>query len=151
MGYPSSLPPPPLGFEIFKSLYLSHFWPDRSFPHHIWNRTIDLDTFKNGNKTKVICANSKFELRNVHPWKIFIPKKYSSVKNRSPGDKLSENIWFAWSRTSYGGDKWRCHTWSQTHTRTCEYRARILWMLTEFAILFNHKMSVSLSGWNAWM
>ena len=33
MGYPSSLPPPPLGFEIFKSLYLSHFWPDQSFPH----------------------------------------------------------------------------------------------------------------------
>ena len=44
MGYPSSLPPPPLGFEIFKSLYLSHFWPDQSFTHHIWNHTIDLDT-----------------------------------------------------------------------------------------------------------
>ena len=24
-------------------------------------------------------------------------------------DKLSENIWFVWSRKSYGGDKWRCH------------------------------------------
>ena len=32
------------------------------------------------NKTKVICANSKFELRKVHPWKIFTPEKYSPVK-----------------------------------------------------------------------
>ena len=23
--------------------------------------------------------------------------------------KLSENIWFVWSKTSYSGDKWRCH------------------------------------------
>ena len=27
----------------------------------------------------------------------------------SPDDKLSENIWFVWSRTSFSGDKWRCH------------------------------------------
>ena len=24
-------------------------------------------------------------------------------------DELSENIWFAWSKTSYDGDKWKCH------------------------------------------
>ena len=24
-------------------------------------------------------------------------------------DKLSENIWFVWSLTSYSGDKWRCY------------------------------------------
>ena len=23
--------------------------------------------------------------------------------------KLSENVWFVWSKTSYSGDKWRCH------------------------------------------
>ena len=23
--------------------------------------------------------------------------------------KLSESIWFVWSKTSYDGDKWRCH------------------------------------------
>ena len=23
--------------------------------------------------------------------------------------KLSENIWFVWSKTSHSGDKWRCH------------------------------------------
>ena len=23
--------------------------------------------------------------------------------------QLSENIWFVWSKTSYSGDKWRCH------------------------------------------
>ena len=22
---------------------------------------------------------------------------------------LTENIWFVWSKTSYCGDKWRCH------------------------------------------
>ena len=33
----------------------------------------------------------------------------SSWSLSSPDDKLSENIWFVWSRTSYGGDKWRCH------------------------------------------
>ena len=31
---------------------------------------------------------------------------------------LTENIWFVWSRTSYGGDKWRCYrcgTYRQTN------------------------------------
>ena len=23
--------------------------------------------------------------------------------------ELSENVWFVWSKTSYSGDKWRCH------------------------------------------
>ena len=27
----------------------------------------------------------------------------------SPDDKLSENIWFVWFKTSYDGDKWRCY------------------------------------------
>ena len=27
----------------------------------------------------------------------------------SPGDKLTENIWFVWSKTSYDRDKWRCY------------------------------------------
>ena len=35
--------------------------------------------------------------------------KYSSRSLSSPDDKLSENIWFVWSKTSYDGDKWRCH------------------------------------------
>ena len=33
------------------------------------------------NKTKVICANSKFSLRNVHSWKIFTSEKCSPLKN----------------------------------------------------------------------
>ena len=33
----------------------------------------------------------------------------SSQSLSSPDDELSENIWFVWSRTSYSGDKWRCH------------------------------------------
>ena len=42
----------------------------------------------------------------------------------SPDDKLSENIWFVWSRTSYGGDKWRCrHADGRTNERTSEYSA----------------------------
>ena len=27
----------------------------------------------------------------------------------SSDDKLSENIWFVWSKTSNDGDKWRCY------------------------------------------
>ena len=23
--------------------------------------------------------------------------------------ELSENVWLVWSKTSYSGDKWRCH------------------------------------------
>ena len=30
----------------------------------------------------------------------------SSRSLSSPDDKLSENIWFVWSKTSYDGDKW---------------------------------------------
>ena len=39
---------------------------------------------------------------------------------------LTENIWFVWSRTSYSGDKWRCHrcgTDVRTDKRTREDRA----------------------------
>ena len=32
--------------------------------------------------------------------------KYSSRSLSSPDDKLSENIWFVWSKTSNSGDKW---------------------------------------------
>ena len=33
----------------------------------------------------------------------------------SPDEKLSENTCFVWSRTSYGGDKWRCKPWRRTN------------------------------------
>ena len=50
--------------------------------------------------------------------------------------KLSENIWFVWSKRSYSGDKKGCHargrTDEQRRTTECEDRARIL--ETEFAI-----------------
>ena len=48
--------------------------------------------------------------------------------------KLSENIWFVWSKRSYSGDKKGCHARGRRtdgHTE-CEDRARIL--ETEFAI-----------------
>ena len=34
---------------------------------------------------------------------------------------LTENIWFVWSRTSYSGDKWRCH--HADGRQTSEYSA----------------------------
>ena len=52
--------------------------------------------------------------------------------------KLSENIWFVWSKRSYSGDKKGCDARGQRTTdgRTeCEDRARIL--ETEFAIVKN--------------
>ena len=48
----------------------------------------------------------------------------SSQSLSSPDDELSENIWFVWSRTSYSGDKWRCHhADGRTDERTSENRA----------------------------
>ena len=44
--------------------------------------------------------------------------------------KLSENIWFVWSKMSYNGDMDGCHACART--TECEDRARIL--ETEFAI-----------------
>ena len=41
----------------------------------------------------------------------------------SPNDKFSENIWFVWSKTSYDGDKWRCHHGDKQTTNKREYRA----------------------------
>ena len=49
--------------------------------------------------------------------------------------KLSENVWFVWSKRSYSGDKEGCHACGRTDDgrRTeCEDRAGIL--ETEFAI-----------------
>ena len=36
---------------------------------------------------------------------------------------LTENIWFVWSKTSYSGDKRRCHYAGRTDKRTSEDRA----------------------------
>ena len=41
----------------------------------------------------------------------------------SPDDKLSENTWFVWSRTSYDGDEWRRHHGDKQQQTTREYRA----------------------------
>ena len=57
--------------------------------------------------------------------------KYSSRSLSSPDDKLSENIWFVWSRTSYSREKWlkvgrrrRCHHGDrQTNKQPSENRA----------------------------
>ena len=47
--------------------------------------------------------------------------------------KISENIWFVWSKMSNSGDMEGCHACARTDARTeCEDRARIL--ETEFAI-----------------
>ena len=50
--------------------------------------------------------------------------------------KLSENIWFVWSKMSYSGDMEGCHacgrTTHDTRRTECEDSARIL--ETEFAI-----------------
>ena len=70
--------------------------------------------------------------------------KSSSWSMLSPDDKLSENNCFVWSRTSYGGDKWRFHAWSRTHGHVnivlefCE-----VW--TEFAICFRFSRCPSVS------
>ena len=65
----------------------------------------------------------------------------------SPGDKLSENIWFVWSKTSYGGDIWKCHAWSRTDTRTdghtCEYRAIILWNVNRIRNMLSYHIPES--------
>ena len=42
-------------------------------------------------------------LKNIHPWEIFTLGK--NIHPMSPDDKLSENIWFVWSKTSYDGDR----------------------------------------------
>ena len=37
---------------------------------------------------------------------------------------LKENIWFAWSKTSYSGDKWIIYvTMQEDKQKTIEYRA----------------------------
>ena len=40
----------------------------------------------------------------------------------------TENIWFVWSKTSYSGDKWRCHgCGTTTNERTREDSALSQW------------------------
>ena len=49
--------------------------------------------------------------------------------------KLSENIWFVWSKTSYSGDKWRCYRCGTGQT-TSEDRATqlLIWETLSLAI-----------------
>ena len=48
-------------------------------------------------------------------------------------DKLSENIWFVWFKTSYGGDKWKCHAWTHTYIHV-NIELEFCEMLIEFAM-----------------
>ena len=52
--------------------------------------------------------------------------KSSSLSMPSPDDKLSENIWFVWSKTSYDGDKWRCHHGDDKQTNRQQRNIRLL-------------------------
>ena len=62
-----------------------------------------------------VCVSLSLSFRNSRSWSL-----------SSPDDKVSENIWFVWSRTSHGGDKWRCHHGDRrTDNRTSEYRATL--------------------------
>ena len=71
----------------------------------------------------------------------------------SPDDKLSENIWFVWSRTSYGGDKWRCHAWSRTDTHVnivlefCEVWTEFAKMKMSSILIFLCKMFLKWISW----
>ena len=69
----------------------------------MWRKELLQNSNKLNNKTKVICANSKFELRNVHCGR---------------GCVSELRVW-----------RKRNVTLEHTHTyrQTCEYRARILW------------------------
>ena len=49
--------------------------------------------------------------------------KYLSRSLSSPDDKLSENIWFVWFKTSHDGDKWRCYHGDDERTTKSENRA----------------------------
>ena len=62
----------------------------------------------------------------------------------SGGHQLSENIWFIWSKTSYIGDKWRCHQGGTDGTgRTRKDRATQLLICEalSFAIQFLKEVS----------
>merc|ERR1712015_9873 len=41
----------------------------------------------------------------------------STMSVSSPDDKLSEDIWFVWFKTSHDGDKWRCYHGDKQTTR----------------------------------
>ena len=62
--------------------------------------------------------------------------KYSSRSLSSPDDKLSEDIWFVWSKTSYDGYKWRCYHGDDERRTISENRAsqQIYHGLLSFAI-----------------
>ena len=59
----------------------------------------------------------------------------SSQSLSSPDDELSENIWFVWSRTSYSGDKWRCH---HADGQTSEYSATQSMFNVRLSFAINH-------------
>ena len=63
---------------------------------------------------------------------------------------ITENVWFAWSNSSYSGDKWRCHRCGTNDERTREdsatqpmdswkaesrnFFATVLWKTWEFIV-----------------
>ena len=75
----------------------------------------------------------------------------SSQSLSSPDDELSENIWFVWSRTSYSGDKWRCHHADGRTDKQTNKRVKIvllsLWTVWDWVSQFCSITSAFLFLW----
>ena len=62
--------------------------------------------------------------------------------------KLSENVWFVWSKASYSGDKWRCHRCGTG--RTSEYRTTQLLICEKLSLaMFSENKKYSNKCFNA--
>ena len=71
----------------------------------------------NSVNTSTVSTTCKTEYnKTLRYWVSWGSRKYlvcmveNFIKWRNGGyHKLSENVWFVWSKTSYSGDKWRCY------------------------------------------
>ena len=55
----------------------------------------------------------------------------------SGSHKLSENVWFVWSKTSYSGEKWRCHRSGRTNKQQGKIELLSFWSVRSWVSQFN--------------
>ena len=92
---------------------LMHCWcTDDAQVMHWWcpsviSYILEISSFKKYSICRVFCAVWWYDDHHMIIW--WSSYEDMMMMTRCQDHILTENIWFVWSRTSYSGDKWRCH------------------------------------------
>ena len=104
---------PMMHWRCTNDALMMHCWcADDALMMHWWCASVIFDILESSSFQKysichVFCAVWWYDDHHMIIW--WSSYEDMMMMTRCQDHILTENIWFVWSRTSYSGDKWRCH------------------------------------------